>query len=348
MEVPYQAGIAGTGVVAIIGYSDSPCIALRADMDALPVHEQADVPFKSEYVGVMHACGHDCHTAMLLGAAKILKSIEAELNGCVKLIFQPAEEQVSGATKMCQQGVLINPKVEKIFGLHVWPWLDTGCIGSRSGAFFAAACELHITVIGKGGHAAMPHDAIDPVLTAAKIIVELQSLVSREVDPADSAVLSITMIESGEATNIIPSQVILQGTVRVLSRQTLSYLKKRTCQLVELIAQANRCQVQVEFPGGDYPAVVNDEDCWQLAKIIGKDMLGNENAVELPATMGGEDFACYLDKVKGCFVALGIRNERQHSDYSLHHPKFKVDEDALPIGSALHVAFALGAGVADA
>ncbi len=191
----------------------------------------------------------------------------------------------------------------------------------------------------------MPNDAIDPITISAKIILELQTLISREVAPADTAVLSITMMDAGEATNIIPKEVVLQGTIRTLSMSTLAMLKQRTSQLVDSIAQGNRCKAEVSFPGGDYPAVVNDQACWQLAKTISEQVLGEDKAVELPATMGGEDFAAYLDETKGCFVALGIRNEQLGCVYSLHHPKFKVDENALPIGAALHVAFALASVV---
>ena len=344
LEIPYKKDIAITGVVGTIGNGNGPCIALRADMDALPIHEETDIDFKSEIDGKMHACGHDCHTAMLLGAARVLKENEHKINGTIKLIFQPAEEGGAGGKMMREQGVLLEPKVQQIFALHVAGTIPVGTLASKEGTLLAATSSIKILVKGKGGHAAAPHHTNDPVVTGSKIVVELQTLVSRELNPLEPGVISITMANAGSAFNVIPSTMELQGTIRSLTIEGVSNLQTRVKEVAQSIALANRCEAEVSFPGNDYPPTINDAGCWQLGKSAAKEILGEENLIEMPdPIMGGEDFAYYTEEVPGCFSFLGVGNPDIDAVYDVHHPMFKVDEKALSLGTAIHVNTALKA-----
>ena len=344
LKIPYKKDIAITGVVGTIGNGNGPCIALRADMDALPIHEETDIDFKSEIDGKMHACGHDCHTAMLLGAARVLKENEHKINGTIKLIFQPAEEGGAGGKMMREQGVLLEPKVQQIFALHVAGTIPVGTLASKEGTLLAATSSIKILVKGKGGHAAAPHHTNDPVVTGSKIVVELQTLVSRELNPLEPGVISITMANAGSAFNVIPSTMELQGTIRSLTIEGVSNLQKRVKEVAQSIALANRCEAEVSFPGNDYPPTINDAGCWQLGKSAAKEILGEENLIEMPdPIMGGEDFAYYTEEVPGCFSFLGVGNPDIDAVYDVHHPMFKVDETALSLGTAIHVNTALKA-----
>ena len=341
LGIQYESGIAQTGIVATIGQGDSRCVALRADMDALPIHEEADVEFRSKTDGKMHACGHDCHTAMLLGAARLLKEMESELSGTVKLFFQPAEEGGAGAQQMCKAGVMANPKVQKVFGIHVWPMLPTGMLTGRPGPFLASTCSFDMTIKGLGGHAAMPHLTVDPVVTSAKIILEAQTLASREQDPLEACVISFTTVNGGSVYNVIPESVKLSGTIRSLSSSNKDHLKKRLAEIAEGIAKINRCEATVEFSGIDYPATSNDPELWEEVFAMGERFVGPGKFPLCPPMMGGEDFAFYGDYAPTCFVALGSRNEAEGCTFGLHHPKFKADESVFRMGAALHVAFAI-------
>lgn len=340
LEIPFTAGIAETGVLATLGEDSSSCVMLRADMDALPIEETADVEFRSRNAGRMHACGHDCHTAMLLGAARILKQQESEIRGTVKFCFQPAEEGGAGGKRMCAEGVMENPKVDSAFAVHVWPMIPSGQLTGCPGPFLASTNSFEITVRGRGGHAAMPHTAIDPVATAAKIITAVQTLISREQDPLKAGVISITAINGGSTYNVIPPEVTMKGTIRSLSSTGKDQLKQRISEVVRALATADRCTADVVTVGEDYPETSNDAELWNRVFEMGRRIVGDECFTVSDPMMGGEDFSYYGAFAPTCFVGVGCRSESEGSTFGLHHPQFKMDESVLHIGTALHVAFA--------
>ncbi|MFA4646453.1 amidohydrolase [Pyrococcus kukulkanii] len=333
-EWGYRIKRVGTGIIADIGEGEKT-IALRADMDALPIQEENDVPYKSKIPGKMHACGHDAHTAMLLGAAKIIAEHSDELKNRVRLIFQPAEEGGNGALKMIEGGALEG--VNAIFGLHVWAELDSGIVGIREGPFLAGVGRFLARIVGKGGHGAAPQYTIDPIPAVADTILALQRIVAREVDPLESAVVTVGRVQGGTAFNVIPEFVELEGTFRFFTNELGEFLKSRIVEIIENTAKAHRCKadVKADILG---PPTINDKEMAEFVRRVAKDI--GLNVGEVRKTLGGEDFAFYLQKVPGAFIALGIRNEEKGIVYPHHHPKFDVDEDVLHLGTALEVALA--------
>lgn len=336
LGIEVHTGIAGTGVVGLLkGGTEGKTILLRADMDALPIQEMNDVPYKSRNSGVMHACGHDGHTAILLVAAKVLSRHRNDLKGNVKFVFQPCEEKAGGAIKMIEEGVLENPKVDYAFGLHLWNWLEKGTVNIKEGIFMAEADRFIIRVKGSGGHGAYPHKSIDPVLIASHIVVALQSIVSREIDPLDSVVVTVGKISSGNAFNIIPEVAELVGTVRTLKKEIGKAMPARIERIAKDISQAFRGEAEVEYYF-EYPPLINDSNSAKLVKRIATDIVGSENVLEPSISMGGEDMACFLERVPGVFFFLGSMNKEKGFDKPHHSAYFDFDEDVLPIGVEMH------------
>ena len=337
MGIPFDKGVAGTGVVGYIrgNNPEQNCIALRADMDALPITEQNEVSYKSTHEGVMHACGHDVHTTCLLGAASILNDMKDSFAGTVKLIFQPGEEQSpGGASLMIKAGVLENPKPAAIVGLHVFPELPAGTVAFRSGQYMASADEIHITIKGKGGHAALPHKTIDPIVIAANLIVSLQQVVARRCNPLLPTVLTFGKIAGGMVTNVIPETVEILGTMRTFDepwRKEALELIKKVC---EDTAAAWGAEADVHFPDG-YPSLYNDPELHDLVKAEAITYLGDEKVGDLDMRMTAEDFSFYSHEIPGCFYRLGTN--KNNTDYTcpVHHARFDIDESALVTGAGL-------------
>lgn len=334
--IPFSV-IAETGVVGIIEGNNpsSKIIALRADMDALPILEENNVPYKSTKAGVMHACGHDVHTTCLLGAAKILNELKAEWEGTVKLIFQPGEERnPGGASIMIKEGVLENPKPQAIFGLHVHPGLQIGQLSFRAGKVMASADELYITVKGKGGHAAAPHQAVDPILIASHLIISLQQIISRNRNPHNPSVLSITAINGGTTTNVIPDEVKLMGTFRAMDEEwrfaAHELIKRNATLLVESMGGTLDLHIDV-----GYPTVYNNEVLNEKAKTKAAELMGAEHVEETELRMGAEDFGYYTQQIPGCFFRLGVMNKQKGISSGVHTSTFNIDEDAIETGMAM-------------
>jgi len=329
----------GTGVRGFLrGSEPGETIALRADMDALPIQEETDLPYQSQNKGVMHACGHDAHIAMLLGAATILSEMRKELKGNVAFIFQPAEEIGAGAKAMVEEGALEG--ANRIFGLHVYSILPFGTLGYRPGPLMAAGDFFDVKITGKGGHGGLPHLTVDPIVIAANAISTLQTIVSREVDPVESAVISICKMNGGEAYNVIPETATFGGTIRSHKPELREYLPKRVKEILNGVVSGMRASYEFNLMS-KFPATINDEEMTAFVVKVAKEILGEDKLSLLRPLMGSEDFSFYLQKVPGTFAFLGVENKDKGIIYPHHHPKFNIDEDILPLGTALHVAVAL-------
>ena len=328
--------VGGTGVTFCIdGNGEGKTIALRADIDALPISEQNDVPYKSNVDGVMHACGHDVHTASLLGAAKILSTLKGEFNGKIRFIFQPGEEKSpGGASVLIKEGILQNPQPKTILGQHVMPLIPVGKVGFRKGKYMASADEIYLTVKGKGGHAAMPENFIDPIAITAQIIVSLQQIVSRMANPKIPTVLSFGKIEGGNINNVIPELVKVEGTFRTFDEEWRSMALGKIKEVSTAIASSMGATCEVAIAPG-YPYLTNDIEYTERNIDLAVDYLGEENVVELDLWMAAEDFAFYTHEVTGCFYRLGTRNEAKGITSGVHTPTFDIDENALKTGMGL-------------
>jgi hippurate hydrolase len=333
--IAYRAGVAGTGIVALIEGKNpsSKVIALRGDIDALPIEEANDVPYKSQNHGVMHACGHDVHTTVALGAARILQQVRDEFEGTVKILFQPGEEKhPGGASLMIQDGALEDPKPQAILGLHVLPAMETGRLGFHAGKYMASADEIYITVKSKGGHAAAPHLTADTILIASNLVVSLQQIISRNNDPFSPSVLSICAFNGGFTTNVIPSEVKLMGTFRAMDEawrfKAHELIRKQATELVHAMG----AEIDIDILVG-YPTLYNNETVTATARALAEEYMGAENVGDTEMRMGAEDFAFYSQVIPACFFRLGTGNKAKGITAGVHTPIFDVDERSLEIGA---------------
>lgn len=329
--------IARTGVLGTLRGTGERCVALRADMDALPIHEETGLPFASRNPGKMHACGHDAHTTMALGAAMILSEIRNELPGIVKFLMQPSEELIpGGAPSMIAEGALENPTVEAIFGQHVLPLRSAGDLGFIPGMMMASADELYITIKGHSGHAAMPHTAVDPILAAAEVVTSLQKLVSRRLNPFDQGVVTIAKIAGGHTTNVIPDQVELVGTMRAMNEEWRAETHRRLEEIIKGVCAANGTEYELEIRLG-YPALWSDPEATEFARGSALSLLAEEQVFHAEPLMAAEDFAYYAQKIPGVFWWIGAGTPEQGcaAGAGLHNSRFTINEDILPVGAAM-------------
>lgn len=337
LDIEVRTGVAQTGVVGVLrgqGNGMGRTVALRADIDALPIEDRKNLSYSSTVPGVCHACGHDAHTTMLLGAARMLAGMRGRLGGNVVFLFQPAEEGPGGAKPMIEAGALDDPKVDAVFGQHTYNVLDAGNISIRSGAAWAAADEINIDIIGRAAHAAYPHSGIDAMVATAQVITALQSVISRELDPLQTAVLTLGTIHGGHRRNIITERIRLEGTVRTINPDVRKQMPEKIGRIVRGITEGLGATGILDYDWG-YPPVVNDPAATDLVRRVGKAMLGEDHVVEQPEpSMGGEDFAFYLQQVPGCFYRLGTGKPGVQMP-SGHTPTFDINEDSLPTGAAM-------------
>ncbi len=341
--ITYEAGMVKTGIVVLVEGNNptKKVIALRADIDALPIQEENNFPYRSVNDGVMHACGHDLHTSSLLGVVKILNELKSEFEGTVKCFFQPGEERLpGGASLMIKEGILENPKPEIVIGQHVYPDLPCGKVGFRPGIYMASADELYVTVHGKGGHGALPHKNVDPVLITSHIMVALQQVVSRQAKPDVPTVLSFGKVVANGSTNVIPAKVELEGTFRTFNEEWRAEAHEKMVKMAKSIAESMGGTCDFEVRKG-YPFLVNDEHVTLRAKKVAQQFLGEENVVDLDLRMTAEDFSYYSQEMPGCFYRLGTARPEEQKVSGLHTSTFNLDENAIELGVGLMAAMAI-------
>ncbi|MBU5267065.1 amidohydrolase [Virgibacillus proomii] len=339
--ITYQAGFAKHGVLGIIkGGSAGKTVALRADMDALPIQELTDLPFASQHKNIMHACGHDAHMAMLLGAGYVLQQLREKINGTVLLVFQPAEEDapIGGAQVMLQDGVFLKHEPDVIYGLHVWPDLPVGQLGIRDKEMMGASDRFKVTLTGRGGHASMPHQTNDVMVTAAHLITGFQTIVSRNVDPLEASVVTVSKVHGGEAANIIPNQIIMEGSIRSFQPEIRKQMKQRFSAITKQIAKAFEVQADIKYMDG-YPATINTPKWAAVARETARKI--RLSTPDLNPSLAGEDFSRFLEIYPGAFIWLGTQMEDAEIQAPLHDAHFQLNEQALSIGTALIVQLAI-------
>lgn len=338
LDIEVEENVGNTGVVGILRggkiSGEGKVVAIRGDIDALPIQEQNEAEYRSKRDGIMHACGHDVHTTCLLGAAMLLSSVREELPGTVKFIFQPAEEKNQGAKDMMKDRVLENPDVDCIFGLHTKHDIDAGKVGVKAGPMMAAVDRMTITVKGEGGHAAIPETTRDSIVASSSLVQNLQTIVSREISPFENVVVSIGTIEGGQAWNVIADKVVMNGTVRSYNQDVQKEIPDLLKRIVEKSCEALNTEGEVNYIY-DLPAVVNDEKAAEIGRDAVEKIVGKKGVIVPELTGGGEDFAIFMQEIPGCFYFLGIRNEEKGIIYPWHHPKFDADESSLPIGAGI-------------